>query len=341
MKKHFLFSLLGIFFFANSHSQITVSPAGGPANIAAFLSGYGVTISNVVFTGDTNAIGYFTAANTSLNMTAGLGMTTGDMSDLVGPNNSTGYGNNNGQPGDSELTALAQCPTYNAAILEFDCIPNFDTLYFNYVFGSEEYMEYVSGGFNDVFAIFISGPNIPVQNMAWLPNSTIPVSCVNVNSNTNSTYYVDRTNDPYIQFDGTTTNLLATIPVVPDSTYHIRIGIADALDGIVDGGVMLQGGSFRCANPNGISTASNDNGINMFPVPANNTVNFIFKKLVDPNVQITIHSLSGQEILSQNNLVNASGTTSIDISNFAQGMYVVEIIADGSKEARLLPVTRK
>jgi hypothetical protein len=341
MKKNLLFSFAGIFLFLNSYSQLTVSPAGGPSSIASFLTGFGVTISNVTYTGDTNAIGYFGATNTTLNMPAGLVMTTGNITEVIGPNISSSMGIDNGAPGDSDLTTLIGCQTFNAAVLEFDCVPSYDTLYFNYIFGSEEYMEFVSAGFNDAFAIFISGPNIAYQNMAWIPNTTIPVCVVSVNANTNSAYYVDRTNDPDVEFDGTTTNLLASIPVVPASTYHFKIAIADALDGSWDGGVFLQAGSFRTSNPNGIAAASNENVITMFPVPANDAVSFTFKTLVDPNVRFVVRSLSGQEMLAQTVAVGSNGIATLDLSAYTQGMYSVEIIADGMRSVKRLVVAGK
>jgi hypothetical protein len=132
------------------------------------------------------------------------------------------------------------------------------------------------------------------------------------------------------------------IPVIPDSVYHFKIAIADANDEVFDSGVLLQGGSFRCANPNpaGISAVTDENGIKMFPAPANGSVNFNFKNLENPDVEIVIHSLGGQEILSRKIIVDANGNAAIDLSRVAQGMYSVEIIADGIRTVKLLPVTK-
>ena len=93
---------------------------------------------------------------------------------------------------------------------------------FNYVFGSEEYPEFVNAGFNDAFGFFLSGPN-PTggmyvdQNLAIVPGTAnTPVSIFNVNNVSNSAYYVDngdgftapQNSDPtVIQFDGFTTPL--------------------------------------------------------------------------------------------------------------------------------------
>ena len=100
-----------------------------------------------------------------------------------------------------------------------------------FVFGSEEYPEYVTGAYNDGFGIFISGHN-PLggnytnYNMAQLPNGTL-VSIDNVNANVNSEYYNTNTTG-IMQYDGYTDGLTAQLSVIPCSTYHIKIIIADA-----------------------------------------------------------------------------------------------------------------
>jgi hypothetical protein len=103
----------------------------------------------------------------------------------------------------------------------------------SFVFGSEEYPEFVSGSFNDGFGIFISGPN-PAggnynnYNIARLPNGQL-VSIDNVNANTNAQYY-NTNNTGVIQYDGYTDGLTAQLSVIPCSTYHVKIIIADARD---------------------------------------------------------------------------------------------------------------
>src|SRR5690606_9954791 len=63
-----------------------------------------------------------------------------------------------GTPGFSELTALAGLDTYDGIALEFDFVPLTDQIKINFIFGSEEYNEWVNTHYNDVMAIFISGP---------------------------------------------------------------------------------------------------------------------------------------------------------------------------------------
>ncbi|MBS1638373.1 MAG: gliding motility-associated C-terminal domain-containing protein [Bacteroidetes bacterium] len=234
------------------------------------LLGAGVTATNISYTGYNNAKGSFTVTGTNnLGFSKGFVMTTGTVLQTdplgsnagpSGPNNATGAGLDNNEPGDAYLTTVAGAATHNRAILEFDFVPQSDTVKFRYVFGSDEYMEYVSGGFADVFAFVLSGVStpMPATNIALIPGTTTPVTALNVNANTNSAYYVDNTGGAVCQYDGFTTVLTAKSAVVCGETYHIKIMIADALDGAVDSGVFLEAGSFSSAPPITVSSSNSN-----------------------------------------------------------------------------------
>lgn len=235
------------------------------------LSGNGITILNVNYTGSDTAIGSFNGSFTNLGLDSGIVMTTGTVLDSVGlysasqgpfgPNNSGSSGFDNNQPGDPLLTGLAGVDTYNAAVLEFDFIPHGDSIYFNYVFGSEEYPEFVGGGFNDVIGLYLSGPGVSgIQNIAILPGGAGVVSIDNINNgNTNSgpcqncQYYIENgtgNTSPqdslpyYIQYDGFTVPLKAAAAVTCGETYHMKIAIADAGDWAYDSGLFIKANSF-------------------------------------------------------------------------------------------------
>lgn len=207
-----------------------------------------VSVSNITYIGDTAQIGFFDGSQSNIGLNAGLIITSGSIQAAVGPNNNTGTtGLSAMTAGDADLNALIPgYVTYDAAVVEFDLVPTVDTIRFKYVFGSEEYMEFAGTSFNDVFGFFLSGANpaggnYAGQNIALVPSANIPVSINNVNANTNPTYYVDNETIPgqSVQYDGFTTPLEAWALVVPDSTYHIKIAVADAGDGILDSGVFL------------------------------------------------------------------------------------------------------
>ena len=226
------------------------------------LLGEGVTVSNVTFTGDASQqIGEFDSENANVGIPYGIIMSTGNIEDAVGPNDSgatsTNIGGFGGDTGDPDLTEISGVETNDAAVLEFDFVPTGDTVKFNYVFGSEEYMEWAGQGFNDLFAFLLSGVSVPLDpiNLAVLPSDgTTPVGINTVNADINPEFYVNNGGDPgpepfdtdpyYIEFDGLTVTLTAKYPVQCGETYHIKLAIADGGDGAFDSGVFLEGGSF-------------------------------------------------------------------------------------------------
>ena len=119
---------------------------------------------------------------------------------------------------------------------------------FKYVFGSEEYYEYVDSAFNDAFAFFMNGKNI-----AYLPDGITEVTINNVNYHKNSQYFYG--NDvseeagiqyPEIEADGFTVKL--TAKGTPNNEWNtIKLVIADVADRILDSWVLLEAGTFTCA----------------------------------------------------------------------------------------------
>ncbi|MBL7787588.1 MAG: choice-of-anchor L domain-containing protein [Chitinophagales bacterium] len=218
-----------------------------------------VQVSNI--TSNTGAsMGFFDGSATNLGVNAGILLTSGKTTNAIGPNNSGAISESLNTSGDPDLESLIPTfPTNDASVLEMDIVSLEDTIVFEYVFGSEEYLEWVGSSFNDVFGFFISGSGIDgVQNIALIPNTDIPVSINNVNDVTNSTYYVDNgdgntapqnADDFYVQYDGLTTVLTATAIVTPGETYHIKIAVADAGDSALDSGVFLSTASL-CGNSN-------------------------------------------------------------------------------------------
>jgi hypothetical protein len=97
--------------------------------------GKGPVISNVVVNCTPNASGTFTASGTNLGagMTQGILLTSGSAGNAVGPNIVKDNGSNNGRPGDPDIDAIAGEATRDACILEFDFIPNANTISFEYM----------------------------------------------------------------------------------------------------------------------------------------------------------------------------------------------------------------
>lgn len=269
-------SLLILPLISFGQGLITSTSQGPAALVQNVLLGSGVTVSNISYNGAAVAIGSFDGTGCNVGLASGIVMTTGTVQNTGagphGPNNNGGSGIDSGTPGFGLLANLiGGTPTYNAAILEFDFVPYSDTVSFNYVFGSEEYPEYVGSQFNDVFAFFISGPGISgLQNIAKLPNGTA-VAINNVNAGANSAYFVnngDGSSAPqnsspnFIQYDGFTKVLTAASEVQCGETYHLVIAIADVGDGILDSGIFLEANSLSSNTPVTLSHQLSQNVFN-------------------------------------------------------------------------------
>lgn len=270
MKRIFPIMLI-VAFAVNSYGQLILNNSLTPQQLANAISGPGVTIFNVSYTGDSTMRASFNAAGSNLGINSGILLGTGDVNFVAGANVLTGGGFDMGLPGDSILDSLANLAssnpviTYDASILEFDFMTQSSNISFRYVFASEEYPEFVCSQYNDVFAFFITGPGITGSlNMALIPGTSTPVTINTVNSGVvgssagfppaancglgYSNLYVDNFNGPSIEFDGFTVPLTASAIVQPCKVYHLKIMIADAGDGVWDSGVFLEAGSFT-SNP--------------------------------------------------------------------------------------------
>ncbi len=250
--------VLILLFFASfaSNAQIQITSGVDPEELVEMILSPDVPYDNVQYNGADIARGTFMESDsTSLGFSSGVFLTSGAGYIIPGPNSYCSAGTNNGMPGDPNLGSA----TYDAAVLQFDFIAQTDTFRLNYIFGSEEYNEYVGSVFNDVFAILITGPTplggvYSSLNIATIPYYTnVPVAINNINNGwafcgvvptgpcTHCEYFIDNTNGEHLEYDAFTTLLPARINVVPDEAYHIKIAIADAGDHIFDSGLIIEG----------------------------------------------------------------------------------------------------
>jgi len=261
MKKvSLIFLAIGFTIVSSPAFSMTILPMDSGTGLAQNLLGKGVTISNVAYNGSASASGYFEGGmDAGIGIESGVVLTTGEASSLNTSENVSPYtSSDNGGSGDSDLaTLIPGYGTFDATVLEFDFVSTGDSAYFNYVFASEEYNEWVASDFNDVFGFFIDD-----ANYALMPGTDTLVSIDTVNNGANAEYYNDNAGLPifnsygeFIRFDelpslpfaydGFTDVLTTSITgLTPGETYHIRLAIADAGDQFLDSGVFLQAGTF-------------------------------------------------------------------------------------------------
>ncbi len=235
------------------------------------LLGSGITATNITFSGVDTAFGFFNGMNSNIGLDSGLILTNGRAKDAVGPNNTPGKSftwPNCHSYTDPDLASIANANVTSVAKVEFDFIPNSDSIKFTYVFGSEEYPEYVNS-YNDAFGFFLSGPGISgpytnnAENIALIPGTNnAPVSIDSVNCTVHSAYYVCNwpatTGFPCnvgcptssslpsttVQYDGFTVPLIAVAAVQCGQQYHIKLAVCNAGDCALESGVFFEAGSF-------------------------------------------------------------------------------------------------
>lgn len=250
--------LFGLPLFAlGQGTPIHIDDTQNIEDVVKALQGPGTEITNITHSvpGQLKAIGYFEDTEGLLGLKKGLIMTTGAAQRAAGPNNSTGTpfpggGDGGNEMIDPDLATIVQGLFFNIAIVEFDIKTSFPKFSFSYVFGSEEYPEFVGGRFNDTFGFFISGPGINgSKNLALLDNGD-PISVNSINPFVNSEYFISNGagNTPdvnhYLQYDGHTKKLVATTNLIINETYHVKLIIADVADPEWDTGVFIEQESF-------------------------------------------------------------------------------------------------
>lgn len=260
-----------------SHGQIVIAPSATATALMNKLLGPGVIGMNAVLTCPPTAEGTFTNTVTSpLVFDSGIVLTSGLATQAAGPG--TFFASvDNGAPGHPMLTTLAGSTTFNACLLDFDFRPAGDTVRFNYIFGSEEYPGYSCSPYNDPFGFFISGPGYATPtNIAKVPGTNIPVCINSINCGASAgwplstctalgpgspfcTYYINNAAGTLISYSGLTTKLTAIATVTPCDTFHMKLGVSDANDGVYDSGVFLEAGSLS-------STTISVNPVGMNPL---------------------------------------------------------------------------
>ena len=136
----------------------------------------------VTFFDTAQAYGPFTnGASTNLGINNGILLTTGSADTAGSPNTTSGFdvsicvGTTTSDP---DIIAIDPTAVNDVCILEFDLVPKCDSLTIRFVFGSEEYPNFVNS-INDLMAFFITGPNpsgpaYASQNIAVIPGNKIP-----------------------------------------------------------------------------------------------------------------------------------------------------------------------
>ncbi|MBI3520066.1 MAG: T9SS type A sorting domain-containing protein [Bacteroidetes bacterium] len=305
------------------------------------MEGLGVTITNMSITAAPSALASY-SVQSALLFGNGIVMSTGKVNNSINSTNTFTFpgttntvssimSNDNGYVGDADLTSIAGANTYDACIIEFDCISNTTSLLFDFAFASEEYPLYVNG-VNDVFAIFVTGPNPSGgnylnENFAVIPGTNTAISINTVNNGNhnlgpcmNCSYYINNSGDTDTGYNGYTVDLLGLVDVIPGQQYHLKIAIADALDKVYDSAIFLKAYSFRSTIATDVKSQSNANNILIYPLPASDK---IYIKYAKPEaLHIELFSIDGKKI--EVTLFDTV-TPYIDVESLDSGIYFLHL----------------
>jgi hypothetical protein len=217
------------------------------------------------FSGTQNSHGYFNSGTSSFPFTEGILLSTWSSVKSKGPYiENVPASDSNQWLGDSDLDTVLGKSTLNATVLEFDFTPLTNFLSFDYIFASNEYQSFFPCSYSDAFAFLIkeSGSSAPYQNLALIPNTTIPVTSTNVHPlipavnppppfgtngcpAVNESYFgAFNTSSSPINYAGQTVVMNARTNVIPNKTYHIKLVIADNESTTFNSAVFIKSGSF-------------------------------------------------------------------------------------------------
>lgn len=222
----------------------------GSAAAQGFLaSEFGTEISNFAYSGSEDAVfrvSNFAIPGTGISWDGGILLSSGRMPGIV--NTFSAFSKAHGQPGDADLTDVAQAAfsgagqTEDAAVISFDFTvtdPGIKGIRFDIVFGSDEFSEYSDSSFVDVAAVWLDDDRdgrfeLSENKALFGGNASTPLSVISQNAGN----FIDNEDKSLpIEWDGF--GALSVRPAVNTGTNSIKIGIADTGDQILDSGLFL------------------------------------------------------------------------------------------------------
>lgn len=232
--------------------ELNVTTTTDATTIAETIFGDGIQVVSATLTGAATQAGTFSGGDATsggvVPSDSGVILSTGNATDFTtggtgtNTNTSAGTSTGHGGAGDADLDAISSTSTFDAVVFESTFIPDDDYITMQFVFSSEEYLEYVNSGVNDTLGVWVNGSFVP------LTSSGDTVSIDTVNDSSNSNLYVDNpaSADTYnTEMDGFTITLSFKAPVNPGEENTIRIGLADGGDSAYDTNVLIAADSIQ------------------------------------------------------------------------------------------------
>jgi len=355
LRSHVL--LFGLLTFGFARAQVqTYQTATMPTSVATMLGGANVTITAAQLMFDPLAFALFQDSTASLGLDSGVVLATGTFYVVNGPNflPDASFGSSIAFPEPDLLQlGIPSTMTFDVAVLKLDLVPWGDTLFIRYVFGSEEYDEYVCSTKDDRVGIFLAGPDSlgpfsnNAANIALLPLSGLPVRVNTVNRGQpgmngyaatcalnpgwllDTASYINNDFGTGTQMDGYTVVLEGRAVVTPGVPYQLKVAIADMDDGNFDSAVFLGGGSVRCSDL--ATTVPVTVGAPRTQVWYDGTAGAIHLAGLNENggtVQVRVFDPAGR-LVATGDARQQGGRWSLPVG-LAQGVLIVQALQDGT-----------
>ncbi len=248
-----LTSATAITFFSPSAMAFTITPTNNTQTLLDALLGqtYGLSNFSMNVEGNSKAMGLFD--NDPFGLGSGIVLSTGQVSEIPGPNteDSEFITANTELLGDLSTYFVGEdTPDSVSLEISFDADQSASKLFFQYVFGSEEFLEYGGSVFNDSFELLLNG-----TNLAKLSDGK-EVTINNLVSNPEKPFHPDYINNPAgssipTKLDGFTQTLTFEGLLLQNARNTLTINIKDVGDGQLDSAVFLKGRSLGTALPPG------------------------------------------------------------------------------------------
>jgi len=290
-------------------TELNINTTVDATDLANEIFGSGINVTSATIAGDAVQYGIYSGGETTsggvVPSDGGVILSTGNVTDFTNSDGTvntnttagTSTGTTNGVDGDAQLDAIAGVATFDGVILEATFVPTGDFITMQFVFSSEEYLEYVNGGVNDAVGVWVNGTFAP------LTPSGDTVSIDTVNDASNQNLYVDNpeATDPYnTEMDGFTVTMSLKAPVNSGQPNTIKIGLADGGDDAFDSNLLIAGDSiqtFALAMSDEVTLLPNDSRV----------VDVLANDVDQTGGGLTITEINGQAVSAGDTVILATG----------------------------------
>jgi hypothetical protein len=245
LKKAILLTvIIGIFISGGAYAFSITDSADANALASAFLMpGTGITISGasinytIAMTESVYATGIYSAG--PMNIGDGIILTTGNAQDALPPDKGPATSTQLGLSGNALVDQIVGYPVYSLdtviLTINFSVDPGIHSIVFDFIFGSEEFPEYVGSPYNDSYGVFLNGSTGANQIVFDSMGNSITINGPFFSSGS-----VMTPPENGMGYDGSTGLLITKAPITPGSSNNqLQIVISDVGDRGYDSGVLM------------------------------------------------------------------------------------------------------